>query len=45
MKDGVIQQIGSPLGVYDRPDNLFVASFIGSPLMNFIPCRITTTDR
>jgi multiple sugar transport system ATP-binding protein len=35
-------KIGSPLGVYDRPDNLFVASFIGSPVMNFIPCRIVS---
>lgn len=35
MKDGVVQQIGSPQEVYNRPDNVFVASFIGSPAMNF----------
>ena len=39
MKDGLIQQIGSPLEVYNFPVNLFVAGFIGSPVMNFIPCR------
>jgi len=44
MKDGLIQQIGSPLGVYNFPVNLFVAGFIGSPLMNFIPCRVTQKD-
>jgi multiple sugar transport system ATP-binding protein len=36
MHDGVIEQIGSPLDLYDRPNNLFVAGFIGSPSMNFI---------
>jgi multiple sugar transport system ATP-binding protein len=36
LRDGVIEQQGSPLDVYDRPDNLFVASFIGSPAMNLI---------
>jgi len=44
MKDGLIQQIGSPLGVYNFPVNLFVAGFIGSPVMNFIPCRILSKD-
>jgi len=34
LRDGVIEQIGSPLEVYDRPANLFVAEFIGSPSMN-----------
>lgn len=34
MQDGKIEQIGSPLEVYDAPDNLFVAQFIGSPAMN-----------
>ncbi|ESY73629.1 MULTISPECIES: sn-glycerol-3-phosphate ABC transporter ATP-binding protein UgpC [unclassified Mesorhizobium] len=34
MRDGYIEQIGRPLDVYDRPENLFVASFIGSPAMN-----------
>jgi multiple sugar transport system ATP-binding protein len=36
MKDGLIQQVGSPLELYDRPANAFVASFIGSPEMNFV---------
>jgi len=36
MHDGLVEQIGAPLEVYDRPDNLFVAGFIGSPAMNFI---------
>jgi multiple sugar transport system ATP-binding protein len=40
MKDGVVQQIGSPLEIYDRPANRFVAGFIGSPPMNFLPCEI-----
>jgi len=35
MKDGLIQQIDTPLGLYNRPANLFVAGFIGSPSMNF----------
>ncbi len=34
MHDGIIEQIGTPLDLYDRPDNLFVAQFIGSPAMN-----------
>ena len=36
MHDGRVEQIGTPLELYDRPDNLFVAGFIGSPAMNFI---------
>jgi multiple sugar transport system ATP-binding protein len=36
MHDGKVEQIGRPLELYDRPDNLFVASFIGSPAMNFL---------
>jgi len=36
MNEGVIEQIGAPLDLYDRPTNLFVASFIGSPAMNLI---------
>jgi len=40
MKTGELQQVGSPLEVYDRPSNLFVASFIGTPPMNFIPATI-----
>src|SRR5215468_3304302 len=37
MHDGRVEQIGAPLDLYDRPDNLFVAGFIGSPAMNFFP--------
>jgi multiple sugar transport system ATP-binding protein len=37
MRDGVVEQRGRPLDLYDRPANLFVAGFIGSPAMNFIP--------
>ncbi len=40
MKDGVIQQFGSPQEIYDEPVNQFVAGFIGSPSMNFIPCPV-----
>ncbi len=36
MRDGIIEQMGSPLDLYDRPANTFVAGFIGSPSMNFI---------
>ncbi|MFC7062659.1 ABC transporter ATP-binding protein [Halobacillus seohaensis] len=35
MKDGLIQQVGAPKEVYDKPDNVFVGGFIGSPAMNF----------
>jgi multiple sugar transport system ATP-binding protein len=37
MRDGRIEQTGSPLELYDHPANLFVAGFIGSPAMNFLP--------
>ncbi|MFC3850189.1 ABC transporter ATP-binding protein [Corynebacterium hansenii] len=40
MKGGVIQQVGEPQELYDRPRNLFIAGFIGSPSMNFTPGRI-----
>jgi len=36
MKDGVVEQTGSPLDLYDTPVNTFVAGFIGSPAMNFL---------
>ncbi|MGN6489744.1 MAG: ABC transporter ATP-binding protein, partial [Devosia sp.] len=42
MKDGVIEQAGSPLELYDRPQNTFVAGFIGSPSMNFIEGEMTS---
>ena len=40
LRDGRIEQVGSPLTLYDDPDNLFVAGFIGSPKMNFLKARI-----
>ena len=40
MHAGRVEQIGSPLELYDRPANLFVAGFIGSPAMNFLPGRL-----
>jgi multiple sugar transport system ATP-binding protein len=36
MRDGVLQQLGTPTELYDRPQNLFVAGFIGAPAMNFL---------
>jgi multiple sugar transport system ATP-binding protein len=44
MKDGVVQQFGTPQQIYNDPANLFVASFIGSPPMNFIPLRLQRRD-
>ncbi|MDE3101470.1 MAG: sn-glycerol-3-phosphate ABC transporter ATP-binding protein UgpC [Chloroflexota bacterium] len=41
MKDGLLQQIGSPQELHDHPVNLFVAGFIGSPAMNFFPATLT----
>jgi multiple sugar transport system ATP-binding protein len=40
MRDGIVEQIGSPLDLYDNPRNVFVAGFIGSPAMNFMRGRI-----
>ncbi|ANT51119.1 ABC transporter ATP-binding protein [Mesorhizobium amorphae] len=40
MHDGIVEQIGPPLELYDRPNNLFVASFIGSPAMNMLKGEI-----
>ncbi|MGN6676757.1 MAG: ABC transporter ATP-binding protein [Streptosporangiaceae bacterium] len=40
MRGGLLQQVGSPQELYDRPDNLFVAGFIGSPAMNFMPATV-----
>ena len=40
MRSGVIQQVDSPKNLYEKPNNLFVAGFIGSPSMNFLPARI-----
>lgn len=44
MKDGFIQQVGSPIEIYHNPNNLFVASFIGSPAMNFFSAKIDKND-
>jgi multiple sugar transport system ATP-binding protein len=41
--DGHVEQIGTPLEVYDHPDSQFVAGFIGSPAMNFLSGRIETS--
>src|ERR1700744_3527418 len=43
MRGGVVQQIGTPEELYERPANLFVAGFIGSPAMNFFPAGLTET--
>jgi multiple sugar transport system ATP-binding protein len=44
MKDGVLQQLDSPQNLYDRPTNIFVAGFIGSPSMNFFDAKIKRAD-
>ena len=44
MKDGVIQQIGTPQEVFDHPTNLFVAGFIGTPQMNFFDAELVKED-
>jgi multiple sugar transport system ATP-binding protein len=41
LQDGIIEQVGSPRELYERPANLFVAQFIGSPKMNILPCTVT----
>jgi multiple sugar transport system ATP-binding protein len=40
MHDGIVEQMGSPLDLYDRPENQFVAGFIGSPAMNFLKGKV-----
>ena len=40
MRGGIVQQVGSPTELYQRPNNLFVAGFIGSPSMNFLPATV-----
>jgi len=44
LKDGLMQQIDTPQNLYDRPDNLFVAGFIGSPSMNFFDAKLVQQD-
>jgi len=41
MRDGMIEQVGAPLALYDDPVNQFVAGFIGSPKMNFLPAEVS----
>lgn len=45
MHDGLVEQIGAPLELYDRPNNLFVAGFIGSPAMNFLKGKIKVNGK
>jgi multiple sugar transport system ATP-binding protein len=40
MHEGIVEQMGAPLDLYDRPNNLFVAGFIGSPAMNFLKGKL-----
>jgi len=40
LKDGVLQQVGSPRDLYEKPQNVFVAGFIGSPAMNLLPATV-----
>lgn len=40
MKDGIVQQVDTPQNLYDRPNNLFVAGFMGSPQMNFVDAKV-----
>ena len=42
MKDGVVQQLGTPNEIYDNPSNQFVAGFMGSPPMNFVPFEVNS---
>jgi multiple sugar transport system ATP-binding protein len=44
MNAGLLQQIDTPQNLYDHPDNLFVAGFIGSPAMNFFPATVERED-
>ena len=43
MKDGILQQVAPPREIYDNPANMYVAGFIGSPTMNFIPATVQGT--
>jgi multiple sugar transport system ATP-binding protein len=40
MRDGIVEQVGTPLDLYDKPQNIFVAGFIGSPSMNFVKGKL-----
>src|SRR4029077_19911848 len=45
MQDGNVEQVGPPRELYDRPANLFVAGFIGSPAMNFVEGSLARTEK
>ena len=45
LKDGHIEQVGSPMDLYKKPGNLFVAQFIGSPAMNILPATVVTAGK
>ncbi len=45
MKDGLVQQFGSPQEIYDNPANMFVAGFMGSPAMNFLHCPLLKNEQ
>lgn len=45
MRDGVIQQVDSPMNLYDYPSNVFVAGFIGTPQMNFLDAKLSFNDK
>ena len=44
LQGGIVEQVGSPLELYHHPHNLFVAGFIGSPKMNFLPVTVTAVN-
>ena len=44
LRDGYIEQVGTPMELYHTPENQFVAGFIGSPKMNFIPARVVSVS-
>ena len=44
MRDGILQQVDTPAGIYNRPNNLFVAAFIGAPTMNLFHAELTGTN-
>ncbi len=45
LRDGVIEQQGSPLDLFERPATRFVAGFLGSPQMNFVPCHVARSEQ
>ena len=45
MRDGLIEQIGTPTELYERPANRFVAGFLGSPQMNFLSGEVVEEER